>query len=566
MKKILSYVVTFALLIGCLVYPQESMQAANVSMGINKSTFKIGETVTVTLTVPDEVASAGVDIGYQSNMLTFTGATPGESGYNGNTISVGIGKHSVSGSNKVTLTFTAKTSGTATITADVYTAVIGDEEVELGGASASITIENEVEAPDDPQDEKSSDNSLSSLKLSHGKLSPAFRQNVTKYTATVGYDISSLVVSAKTTSSKAVIESVTGNGTVALQVGENKIQIVVRAENGVKSTYTIVVTRQSEGDSQKPDESESESESETESPSVNDILQWNGEVLTPAENIPDSMVPADFQKITIAINSVEMPCLQFANGNLKVLYLYSSEEEGGFYIYDEAQQCIYPFVRLSAENAYIFVLRSDDVSAPEHYESCTLSIEGKGVVNAYQPEQASEFYLIYAMNKTGATGWYVYDSVEGTFQRYQGMSAPSVEGNEDDTQVVAGDLAPTEQKQLEQAKLMMWIILGIAVVIIVILLIIIIRLTLKKQETYYDEYEDEEDSYYEEDSEDDFNAEDFNAEDSNTEDSKEEDFYPENLLKNESDEENEPEDDTKDDKEDEIDMEEDDDLEFIDLD
>ena len=35
----------------------------------------------------------------------------------------------------------------------------------------------------------------------------------------------------------------TDNGTVNLKVGENTIKIVVRAENGVKETYTIVVTR-----------------------------------------------------------------------------------------------------------------------------------------------------------------------------------------------------------------------------------------------------------------------------------------------------------------------------------
>jgi hypothetical protein len=41
-------------------------------------------------------------------------------------------------------------------------------------------------------------------------------------------------------------------------------------------------------------------------------------------------------------------------------------------------------VKLSSENGYIFVLRADEVPAPEYYKDCTLSIEGKGVVNAYQ--------------------------------------------------------------------------------------------------------------------------------------------------------------------------------------
>ena len=73
------------------------------------------------------------------------------------------------------------------------------------------------------------------MKLSSGTLSPSFKYNVTKYTATVGYDVTKVVVSAKTSNEKATIESVTGDGTVNLKVGDNVIEIVVKAENGVKA-------------------------------------------------------------------------------------------------------------------------------------------------------------------------------------------------------------------------------------------------------------------------------------------------------------------------------------------
>ena len=39
-------------------------------------------------------------------------------------------------------------------------------------------------------------------------------------------------------------ESVTGNGTVNLKVGENTITVVVRAENGVKKTVVTTVTEE----------------------------------------------------------------------------------------------------------------------------------------------------------------------------------------------------------------------------------------------------------------------------------------------------------------------------------
>lgn len=90
---------------------------------------------------------------------------------------------------------------------------------------------------------KSPDNSLSSLKLSQGTLSPEFYYSTTSYTATVPYETTSVEVTAKTSNSKAEIESISGASD--LQPGENKITITVRAENGAKALYTIKVTRES---------------------------------------------------------------------------------------------------------------------------------------------------------------------------------------------------------------------------------------------------------------------------------------------------------------------------------
>ena len=109
---------------------------------------------------------------------------------------------------------------------------------------ANPPVENPEPPVEDPeQPVLSGDNSLASLVLSSGALTPGFSSNVTEYKATVEYDIAQVTVSAKASNEKAVIESITGNGTVNLSVGNNTIQVVVRAENGTKKTYTIVVTR-----------------------------------------------------------------------------------------------------------------------------------------------------------------------------------------------------------------------------------------------------------------------------------------------------------------------------------
>ena len=70
------------------------------------------------------------------------------------------------------------------------------------------------------------------------------------------YDVTSVVVSAKTSNANATVESVKGGEN--LSVGANKIQIVVKAENGVTATYTITVTRKESGDTTDDNEDEPE--------------------------------------------------------------------------------------------------------------------------------------------------------------------------------------------------------------------------------------------------------------------------------------------------------------------
>ncbi len=533
MKKILSFTLSLVLVLSLMMCPNFEAQAANVSLGVSASSVSIGQNVTVSVTVPSGI-TATVDLNFPTNVLSFVSAST-DVGTNGGTITINLGKYSMAGSNTVSVTFKANTSGDANISANVIDAVDDNtvENVTLGAASAKITVANQASAPQggggSSQPQKSGDNSLSSLKLSAGSLSPSFKPNTTKYTASVNYNVKQVVVSARTSNSKAVIESVTGNGTVNLEVGQNTIEIIVRAENGVKAKYTIVVTRKTEAESD-PDSSETE----TEDAEVNEVLQWNGEQLKPTKEIPKESIPADFETTSVVVNGQQMPGLSFGKGELKVVYLNNSNDAGSLYVYDEEQQTIYPFIKIESEKSYVMVLLPNEQKnpAPEGFESCTFSIEGKGLVTAYQLKgegaenieteegtesvedtssvwnifgaetfyaaepKVSEFYLIYCMNDAGEKGWYMYDSVEETFQRYIVIN-PEVEA---DAEVDLESENAALKKELNAAKMTQYIIIGIAAVVIILLIgaIVIIIIKNRSNDDFFDEYDDEDDydDYY----------------------------------------------------------------------
>ena len=103
MKKVCSFVLSFCLMIGLMFYPSMEANAANVSLGVSASTINIGDTVTVTVSVPDNM-SATVDLSFSSNVLSFVSSSA-DVGTNGGTITMNIGKYSLAAATSVSVTF-----------------------------------------------------------------------------------------------------------------------------------------------------------------------------------------------------------------------------------------------------------------------------------------------------------------------------------------------------------------------------------------------------------------------------------------------------------------------------
>ena len=102
----------------------------------------------------------------------------------------------------------------------------------------------------------SSDATLGGFTLSDGTASPAFNATTTSYTASVAYATSSLTVTPTSGDGLSTIQvrvnggalstvaSGTASGSLALNVGDNPIDVVVTAQDGTTTkTYTVTVTR-----------------------------------------------------------------------------------------------------------------------------------------------------------------------------------------------------------------------------------------------------------------------------------------------------------------------------------
>lgn len=492
MKKLFGCILSLVVAVMLVFTPAEHVYAQGLGLSVSSSSIAVGKTVKVTVSMPSgyfgTVVISSSDEGVLSNGGDGVANIGDAAGY----------------PTSQSFSFTAKAAGSCTIKA--YCTVVGDAEGNdaggtITGASTKVTVtsassnndsnsnkdnkdnsgsntgnDNNANKDNENKEEKKSSNaSLGSLVISAGTLSPEFSAATKDYTATVDYSCSSLAVTANPADSKASVTSVTGND--SLEVGENTVSVVVTAEDGSTSTYNIVVTRRAEDDPENADKQDNWKK-----------FDINGTEWTMVNDIPEDVVPEGFEHSKTVIDGLEYNTLHGTFGDITLVYL-QSESGNGLFVYDAAQNAAYEFVRINSESHFIVVLlpKVDDV--PEGYNEISLSIEGKGVATAYQTkaektdDQTKDFYLVYAMNDNGESGWYTYDSVDGTYMRAE-LSTPTVAQEENDA--VKSELVPgIANKYL--------VLAAILVLIIIILALLLLVVIVKNKKRTANEENDEED-------------------------------------------------------------------------
>ena len=492
MKKLFGCILSLVVAVMLVFTPAEHVYAQGLGLSVSSSSVAVGKTVKVTVSMPSgyfgTVVISSSDEGVLSNGGDGVANIGDAAGY----------------PTSQSFSFTAKAAGSCTIKA--YCTVVGDAEGNdaggtITGASTKVTVtsassnndsnsnkdnkdnsgsntgnDNNANKDNENKEEKKSSNaSLGSLVISAGTLSPEFSAATKDYTATVDYSCSSLAVTANPADSKASVTSVTGND--SLEVGENTVSVVVTAEDGSTSTYNIVVTRRAEDDPENADKQDNWKK-----------FDINGTEWTMVNDIPEDVVPEGFEHSKTVIDGLEYNTLHGTFGDITLVYL-QSESGNGLFVYDAAQNAAYEFVRINSESHFIVVLlpKVDDV--PEGYNEISLSIEGKGVATAYQTkvektdDQTKDFYLVYAMNDNGESGWYTYDSVDGTYMRTE-LSTPTVAQEENDT---------TKSEFVPGIANKYLVLAAILVLIIIILALLLLVVIVKNKKRTANEENDEED-------------------------------------------------------------------------
>ena len=400
-----------ALTAALLFSPADIYAAGSVSVTADKTDVGVSDTVTVyvkTSEPEDPSVAPEISITYDADKLEVTDCNVAYGG--------GGGLLTITGTD-AQITMKALAAGNASVSAE---AIIDDDGNNPATGSTSIVVGGNTAA------NLSTDATLRALTVSPGSLSPAFTPQGTEYTIEVDDSVTDITVSGAVTDEKAQITA--ASGFKNLKSGTNEAVITVTAEDGSTLTYHFTITRG--GTTDETDEQETEPEQVQQTQVGGLDFTADGIEYTISETVPEEQLPTDCSKTDVSYGGQTVEGAIWQPGGLTLLYAKKTDGEGSFFIYDSEKNSFQIFVQIMGiENHYIVPVAPQE-SVPGGFTEEDLQWNNS-YLPAYQtakgdPDLADAFYLLYTYNNEGNTGFYLYDVVEGSFQRYFSLQETAV--------------------------------------------------------------------------------------------------------------------------------------------
>lgn len=203
-------------------------------------------------------------------------------------------------------------------------------------------------------------------------------------------------------------------------------------------------------------------------------IEIGGQYYAIYENFTDALIPAGFTRTTAQYAGTEHSAIQQDASGKVIFFMVSGDSDPIMALYNESDSTFIRAERVDvSESFYILVLSSGDGSSlPEEFYETTLSLHDVNFP-AWQNMDSMDFYLVYALSSGGTEGFYQYDLVDSTYQRYVAtQSTPEEEPKEKEDDSLLGKIEGIISDNL--------IIIGAAAAgIVLILFIIIIVLSVK---------------------------------------------------------------------------------------
>ena len=455
MKRIISLITSIIILASLCVFSASAATASAV-VSVSSPSVKPNDQFTVTVSVSADTKMGGVqgELNYDSSIVEYVHCdyAAGAGG------KLNLLQRDGGGASefKFVITFKAKAAGTSGFSFSSIS-IIDYNFNDLTNVTGSSSISVQADTP------LSSNNYLKSLAISSGTLSPAFSKSVLNYTVNVPEEVTTMYLTPTVEDSTATAK-VTGSAT--LKSGTNTRKVTVTAQNGATRTYTIKIIRAGNDEGEV---SSSESTNTTEDQNI----YIDGKPFSVVDELPAEKIPENFSATVTKLNGKEVMSVVNEAGTVTMLYLDSEEDEPQFFVYNKEDISYYLYQPITVLNQnYIYIQKPAKVEAPKGFSPRALEIDGK-TYDALASDSNQDFYLVYLCNQKGEIAFYMYDSADGTMQRYISALAQTDGGKADSN--ADAPVIEIEDSLFGKFGLIIIIPLGLAVIALTVLLIVFLN-------------------------------------------------------------------------------------------
>lgn len=310
--------------------------SASVKMYLeNKDTVKKGDTVSVSVKVnaSEQIGDFEALIYYDEEILEYQSGGSFVSGGDGVLRITDTGEEKGKTAKKYVLTFQALKNGVCDLTWGNSVSVFSFQSgTKMSVSSGAVSVSVGTKA--------SGDAGLKSLKISPGKLFPAFNANTVDYTAEVDSGVNNIVVSAQPANSENT--SVFVEGSSGLKTGKNTVLIKVKAEDGNLKEYRIIVTKLKKAEKKEKKQKEINVYEKD-----GTIYMKNSFTYQVVKVEDESVVPKGYEKTKLLFNGVKVTAYTRTDDWEETFVLiYAKTEKGkpGFYTYDREEETMQRYV------------------------------------------------------------------------------------------------------------------------------------------------------------------------------------------------------------------------------